>query len=64
MHYFREDFHQYKNETDPAKIKVLLEYGLKELEVIQRQSQISMLFGSPTRSVLEERKARVAAQKE
>mmetsp|Transcript_63652 Transcript_63652/g.93236 ORF Transcript_63652/g.93236 Transcript_63652/m.93236 type:complete len:93 (-) Transcript_63652:76-354(-) len=58
----REDFRQYRTETDPAKIKELLEYGRRELQVIQRQATISSLFGSPTRSVLEERKARVASK--
>jgi len=58
----REDFRQFKGETDPAKIQELLAYGRKELTVIQRQAQISQLYGSPSRSVLEERKARAASR--
>ena len=59
----REDFRQHKSITDPAKIQDLLEYGRKELTVIQRQAQISQLYGpqlhgAPSRSVLENRKAR------
>ena len=59
----REDFQQHKSITDPAKIQDLLEYGRKELTVIQRQAQISQLYGpqlhgAPSRSVLENRKAR------
>lgn len=58
----REDFRQFRGETDPAKIQELLAYGRKELTVIQRQAQISQLYGSPSRSVLEERKARAASR--
>jgi hypothetical protein len=59
----REDFRQHKSITDPVKIQDLLEYGRKELTVIQRQAQISQLYGpqlhgAPSRSVLENRKAR------
>jgi hypothetical protein len=53
----REDFRQHKSITDPAKIQDMLEYGRKELTVIQRQAAISNLY-SPSRSVLENRKAR------
>lgn len=57
----REDFRQHKTETNPAKIKELLETGRQELQVIHRQATISSLYASPERSVLEERKARAAA---
>ena len=59
----REDFRQYRGETDPTKIQELLAYGQTELQVIQRQAQISRLYAAPERSVLEERKARAAASK-
>ena len=62
VHRGREDFRQFKGETDPAKIQELLAYGRKELTVIQRQAQISQLYGSPSRSVLEERKTRAASR--
>lgn len=56
----REDFRRYKSVTDPTKVSELLDYGRRELEVIQRQAQLSALYASPTRSVLEERKSRAA----
>ena len=49
--------------ANTTKIQELLEYGQTELQVIQRQAQISRLYAAPERSVLEERKARAAASK-
>jgi len=37
-------FHEHRAETDPGKIRALIERGQKELRVLQRQTTISQFF--------------------
>ncbi|KAK3805365.1 MAG: hypothetical protein J3Q66DRAFT_360779 [Benniella sp.] len=41
----RDAFHAAKNESDPEKIKALIQNAQSQLEVVKRQSLISQLYG-------------------
>jgi len=42
----RDAFKEAKNETDPTSIKRLVEKAEHELAIVQRQSQLSQLYGA------------------
>lgn len=41
----REEFHRHKNEQDSAVIEALVKKAKENLEIIERQSLISRLYG-------------------
>lgn len=49
----RDAFHEHASETDPEKIKALIQKAEKELQIVRRQAVISTLYTTGEKLVVE-----------